>query len=436
MVVLVIIAIIIGIAVPAIKNGQSQRELANSVSFFATNLQWAMSEARKSGQRIFLGFKCGYDRSQIEAPLGRDIRDDIWEDGILYLPDNPGVRRAATGYYFVKEQPRTWGRAELTPVTAAGKAAEGTPYTYLDFLNELVAGGIPREPAYPLDVEATVLSGAPTEGAYVNRTSTPRFFYPVDLDNGSDYVSSFIGDAYLAGALDFTADPALQDNKLFCTADTQEIMLYDVFDPDPADGRVSYEAGVDHPLLSTQMVDYVLLREVNLPPSVYVYNPFRDKFLISYNSAIGSGSELYADFQSLQFLYAVNPDGAIEVWQWTYDPEPFPDNSIGGLVHGRLEKRSASPLVYYFFFVTEEVVDPENNFAIAANRRAQLSGSGRLITVWPLNGRYFVDDYAPNDTGRFIEEDDPRFDVNSPASEFGRYIQVTAYRRNFLVPHE
>ncbi|MCD6282284.1 prepilin-type N-terminal cleavage/methylation domain-containing protein [bacterium] len=433
MVVLVIIAILIGIAAPIIKNGQSQRELANSVSYFTTNLQWAMTEARKSGQRIFLGFKWDYDRNQVEAPLGFGVGDDMWGTGSLLVPDNPGIRRVATGYYLVKEQPRSWGADTTGLVLASARPMEGTPYTYLDFLNDLNAGYNPPEPLYPLDIDATIASGAPTQGSFVNRKSTPRFFYPIDLDTGGTYIGSFLGNAYAAGALNFPASVGLQDNKLFCIADTEEISTFDVMDLDPMDGVVTYEVGVDHPMLIEQMVDYVLLREVDFAPSVYAYNPYQDKFLVSFDSSAGSSADMYADFQSLQFLYAINPDGRIEVWQWTYDPEPFPDGSITGLIHGRLTKRPSSPLVYYFFFVTEEVIDPENGFAIKPTRRAQNSGSGRLVTLWPINGRYFVDDYAPNDYGHYIANNDDRLNISDPASGFGDYIQVTAYRRNFLV---
>ncbi len=435
MVVLVIVAILIGIAAPIIKNGQSQRELANSVSYFTTNLQWAMTEARKSGQRIFLGFKWDYDRGQLEAPLGYDVSDDMRASGSLLVPDNPGIRRVATGYYLVKEQPRSWGSDISGLVPGSARPAESTPYTYLDFLNDLSDPTTPNpaEPLYPLNKDATIASGAPTQGSYVNRTSTPKFFYPIDLDTGSTYAASYLGYAYVAGALNFPSDVGLQDNKLFCTMDTEEISLLDVTDPDPMDGKVTYEVGVDHPLLVEQMVDYVLLREVDLPPSVYAYNPYQNKFLVSYDSGIGPSANIYADFQALQFLYAINPDGRIEVWHWTYDPEPFPDGATGGLIHGRLEKRPTAPLVYYFFFVTEEVVDPENNFAVKPTRRAQNTGSGRIVTLWPINGRYFVDDYAPNDYGRRIDPSDERLDVNNAASGYGDYIQVTAYRRNFLV---
>ena len=93
MVVLVIIAILMAISVPVIKNGQSQRELANSVAYMSTNLQWAMAEARKSGQTIYMGFKWRYDRNQIEAPLDYDVNSDSPLDG--GPPDNPGIARVA-----------------------------------------------------------------------------------------------------------------------------------------------------------------------------------------------------------------------------------------------------------------------------------------------------------------------------------------------------
>ena len=432
MVVLVIIAILMAISVPVIKNGQSQRELANSVAYMSTNLQWAMAEARKSGQTIYMGFKWRYDRNQIEAPLDYDVNSDSPLDG--GPPDNPGIARVATGYYFVKEQPRTWAQPDPSQPATPGRPAAGTPYTYLDFLNEFNAGNAPREPIYPLDVAATNESMMPTQGSMVNATSTPKFFYPMDLDSSVAYANNFLGYAYQTGALSFPTDAALQDNKLFCTADLAEIQSYDVVDPDPTDGRVTYEPGLDHPKLIEQIVDYILLREVDFPESVYVYNPYKNKFVVSYSSGQGPGSEVYADFQSLQYLYAINPDGRIEVCQWAYGPEPFPDGSTDTLVHGHIERRPSAPLVYYYFFVTEEVVDAENGWRIQSNRRAQAQGSARLLTVWPLNGRYYTTDYAPNDVGKYVADDSPKLDIDDAESGFGRYTPVTAYRRNFLVP--
>jgi prepilin-type N-terminal cleavage/methylation domain-containing protein len=426
MVVLVIIAILLAITVPVIKNGQSQRELANSVAYMSTNFQWAMSEARKSGQTVYMGFKWRYDRNQIEAPLNYNVNSDSPLDG--GPPDNPGVARVATGYYFVKEQPRTWSHPDPTLPVPAGQPGGGAPYTYLDFLNEFNAGNAPREPLYPIDVAATNESLMPTQGSMVNATSTPEFFYPMDLNSSNTYASNFLGYAYQTGALNFPTDATLQDNKLFCTANLAEIQSYDW------NGNGKYDPGLDHPMLIEQMVDYILLREVDFPESVYVYNPYQDKFVVSYSSVQGPGSEVYGDFQSLQYLYAINPDGTVEVSQWAYGPEPFPDGTAATLVHGHVERRPSAPLVYYFFFATEEVVDPENGWRIQSNRRAQASSSARLLTIWPLNGRYFTIDYTPNDVSRYIEDDSPKLDVDDAASGFGRYTPVTAYRRNFLVP--
>lgn len=434
MVVLVIIAIIVGVAVPTIKNGQSQRELANSVGLFATNVQFAMTEARKSGQRVFLGFKYGYDQSQIEAPLGYATSDSMYASGGLIVPDNPGVRRVATGYYIVKESPRTW--PDLTVTGSGAKAkAEGAPYTYLDFLNELNDGLEPKEPVYPFDKDKTSESGANTLGSFVNRTSTPKYFYPINLDEGTTYSGSYLGNSYQTGVLSFRVDAGLQDNKIFCTNDAEEIQTYDQTD-DPDDGVITYEPGIDHPSLTMQMTDYVLLKELDFNPSVYAMNPYQDKFMVQYDSTVGTSSEVYADFQSLQFIYCFNPDGTVEVYEWTYDPEPFPDGSTGpaaGLVHGRLQKRPCAPDIIYYFFVTDEVLDPEHNYGIKYTRRSQNAASGRLFAIWPLNGRFYVDDYTPNDYGQTLDNWQQKLDVSNAASGFGQYIPVYAYRRNFLV---
>ncbi len=434
MVVLVIIAIIIGVAIPSIKNGQSQRELANSVGLFATNVQYAMTEARKSGQRVFLGFKYAYDQSQIEAPLGYAPSDSMYASGSLIVPDNPGVRRIAAGYYIVKESLRTWPEATVIAASEYVKA-EGSPYTYLDFLNELDLGRNPKEPVYPINLDKTSASGANTQGSFVNRTSTPKFFYPINLDTGTTYNGSYLGNAFQTGVLSFRVDAGLQDNKLFCTNDAEEIQTYDVA-YDPNDDVLTYEPGIDHPKLSEQITDYVLLKELDFAPSVYAMNPYQDKFLVQYDSTVGASSEVYADFQSLQFIYCFNPDGSVELFEWTYDPEPFPDGSTGpsaGLVHGRLQKRPCAPDIIYFFFVTEEVIDPERNYSIKYARRSQNTASGRLFAIWPLNGRFYVDDYAPNDYGQTLDGWQQKLDISNAASGFGQYIPVYAYRRNFLV---
>jgi len=397
LVVMAIIALIMVLAVPALRSNQSQRQMVGATSGFITNIQWAMNQARKSGNYIYLAFKYSYDAQELlghELPAGYADRfertDNTWSGGVFRPPDNPGIRRVATGYYFIEERGRTW---PAPPPGSVYPVPEGTPYTYLDFLNDLDAGLNPPEPQYPIDVEATAAAGGATSGSYVNRTSVPALFYSLDMQSDPiTYSAAYLGDAYLGGSINFSS-PMYQSCKIFDVADTEEILTYDV-DNHLVNGLRVYDIGVDHPRLNEQIKDYVLLREVNLPESVYIVNPWKNLFPVS------DSPRAYADYQSLQFIYRIGPDGSFRVYQWTYDPEPFPDGSVAGMVHGRLELRQSVPDFFYFFFAIEEAVDPEARFDIAVNRRAQNEDSGRVVTVWPLNSRVLVDPYAPNDSTR------------------------------------
>jgi len=71
---------------------------------------------------------------------------------------------------------------------------------------------------------------------------------------------------------------------------------------------------------------------------------------------------------------------------------------------------------------------------IADSTIAGVEGSGRVVTLWPLVGKYYVDAYAPNDRQFFIPDSDPRLDISTAASGYGRYISSYGYRRNFLTP--
>jgi len=415
LVVLLIIALAISIAVPAIMGGRNQRVLVASASRLSSDIQWAMTEAKKSGTNIYLAFKYDFSRDEIlgheAGPAGTvfDRDDPTYLNGRFRPPDNPGVQRIATGYYLVQEQPRFWSTPQVPSgnIPSLELPAEATPYTYLDFLNELDkflsdpnTFFAPKEPQYPFDPGKTAARGGAVSGSNVNRASVPRIFYPLAMDSpSSTYYASFIGDAFESGSLDLSL-PERQPNKVFCVADRDEILLYDRYDPSPADGVRTYEPGVDHPRLIEQIYDYILLREVDLPKGVYLINPWKNLF------PVGENPRVYADFQFLQFIYRISPDGSFRVYEWTYDPEPFPDNTTTGLVHGHLSLRLSTPDFIYFFLIIDEVVNPEENFNIMDTRRAQNEDSGRVITVWPLNSRVTIDPYAPNDSSRPMTPDD------------------------------
>jgi len=404
LVVMVIVALIMVLAVPALRSTQSERYMVGAASAFATNIQWAMNQARKSGNPVYLVFKWGYDAQELlghELPPGYAGRfertDQTWSGGVFRPPDNCGIRRVATGYSFIEERGRTW------PAPAPGvinPVPEGTPYTYLDFLNELDAGLNPPEPQYPIEVDATAAAGGATSGSYVNRTSVPKFFYPLDVQTTpTTYTAAYLGDAYLSGSLDFSL-PGYQSCKIFDVADTEVILSYEV-DNHLVNGLRVYDLGVDHPRLNEQIKDYILLREAKLPESVYLMNPWKNLFPVS------ELPRAYADYQVLQHIYKIGPDGSFRVYQWTYDPEAFPDGSWAGLVHGALDLRQSLPDFYYFFFAIEEAVDPQDHFNVAANRRAQHENAGRVVWVWPLNSRVRVDPYAPNDSTQPLLTTDP-----------------------------
>ncbi len=414
LVVLVIVALILSIAVPSILSSRSQRVLVASSTRFMTDLQWAMGEAQKSGVNYFLVFKFDFDPNEIlghEAGFNTFQRDeDTWIGGSYRPPDNPGVRRIATGYLIIKESPRYWSVPNQVSgnVVVPALPAEGTPFTYLDFLNELdkynadpINYPAPVEPQYPIDVMATGAIGAPVSGPYVNRNSVPLLFYPLRLSTPSQYQSAYLGDAVIQGSLDFSA-PEFQANKVFCVADTEEILAYDRVDSNASDGQRTYEPGYDHPRLNEQIQDYVLVREVDLPEGIYFVNPWKNLFPVSADRS------RYADFQFIQFLYRIAPDGSFRVYEWTYSPEAFPNGDTGlnaGLVHGRADLRLTTPDFIYFFLTVEEAIDAELGFVIKETRRAQMDDYGRVITIWPLNGRVTIDAYAPNDSNAPLNPD-------------------------------
>lgn len=420
LVVLVVIGIVLSIAVPSLLSGRSQRVLVASSSRFYTDLQWAIGEAQKSGNNFYLAFKWDFDQDELlghRDDLGNasdrssfDRQADTWFGNSFYPPDNPGVRRVATGYYIIKEAPRFWsvpaqpGNAPITELPA-----EGTPYTYLDFLNELdkhqndPSYPAPLEPQYPFSLSRTREVGGQVSGPFVNRNSVPKLFYPLKMSTNSTYAQAFIGDQFASGDITFFSNPELQANKVFCVADAEEILLYDRVDPNPNDGVRTYEPNEDHPRLNDQIYDYVLVRDVDLPEGIYLINPWKNLYPVALDRSD------YADFQFIQFIYRIGSDGSFRLYEWTYSPEPFPDGSNGvnaGLVHGTLQLRLSSPEFFYFFFTTEEVVSPEDHYDIKDTRRAQMRDFGRVITVWPLNSRLVADPYAPNDSNAPIIPED------------------------------
>lgn len=429
--VLVVIAIMLAIALPAMFSNRNQRKLIGVVDDFTADVRWARTQAAKDGNTVYLIFKSQFDAGQIEPPVGRVIGDAMsYADpndptGTTYVhpPSNPGVARVATGYSFVEGRKRYHGPPRLIQ-----DPAEGSPYTYLDFLNEVDAGLNPLEPVYPKAV------GEPATGFNINRLSKPMFFYPTDIESGGSYgAATFLGLQFMQGVTSTYQLPARQGVKIFCTTDYQELQAMSVSGATVNNRRV-YIAGTDHPMLADQVVDYFVIKQKDVPTGVYIMNPWKDSFVIE-NSG-GPANYQYYDFQYLQYIFGFEPDGSINLYQWTYDPELFPSTSPGSnneLVHGRLEPRTSIPEVRTLFFVTEDTVEFSGTAAaIAENRASQLSGNGRSVSFWPLNGKYSVDEYTPNDRRYYLTDADNRLDFTLDATTNHSIWSSWAYKRNFL----
>lgn len=429
--VLVVIAILLAIALPAMLTNRNQRKLVGVVGDFISDVQWARTQAAKDGNPVYLVFKGQFDAGQIEPPVGKAIGDPMtFSDpndptGTVYIhpPDNPGVGRVATGYAFVEARKRYHG-----PPRLAADPAEGTPYTYLDILNDVDAGLTPLEPVYPK------APGEPGSGFSINRLSKPEFFYPTDLEGGGSYgAASYLGLQFMQGVTSTYQLPGRQATKIFCTTDYQELLAMNASGAKINNRRV-YVAGVDHPMLNDQVVDYFVIKEKTVPTGVYIMNPWKDEFVIE-NSG-GPNNYQYFDFQYLQFIFGFEPDGSINLYQWTYDPELFPATSSGDngqLVHGRLEPRTSIPETRTLFFVTEDAVEFSGTAArIAESRAAQLSGNGRSVSFWPLNGKYTVDEYTPNDRRYYLDDSDQRLNINADVTSNHSWWMSSAFKRNFL----
>jgi len=64
-----------------------------------------------------------------------------------------------------------------------------------------------------------------------------------------------------------------------------------------------------------------------------------------------------------------------------------------------------------------------------------------MFCFWPLNGKYYVSDYTPNDGARRISEDDPRLNLSynydgtgDETDQMPLVAREYGYSQNFLVP--
>ncbi len=501
MVVIVIISILLAVAVKGFVGQQPQRELIASIDSFANDLRWAHSQAAKTGNNIYLAFVYDYDPNQIIPPFDFNSLapvapgTEIWDSGIAVPPDNPGIKRTCKGYIVVEARPRyhqgpppNRGAANISDFLFSEWGAigvdgdqfakpKGSPYTYRDYLGDLwmaqFVGGYktPLEPIYPLNDELTneLLRGRglARDDSNINRESVPEVFYPFVLyGNPSSSLtyqsaSGYAGTGFqtaLANIVDnpnsaynFFTRQDIQGCKVFNQASRAEILLYNA---DYSSESVAaagfgtieaqtYDQGIDHPKMNDQIVDYVMIYKRTLPEHVFFMNPSTCKYQVRWNS--NTGIEEWQDFQFLQFIIGISPQGRMMQHQWGFSPEYFPVPDPGNpqnpnpndseLVHGNLQLRSGIPELRTVFLITDEVVEFTGPSAIVAdNAAANREGNGRIYTYWPLSGKYYIESYTPNDRQFRIPVGDPRLDEADSQSGFGRYIPHYGYQRDYLNP--
>jgi prepilin-type N-terminal cleavage/methylation domain-containing protein len=480
LVVMVIIALLMAIAVKSYVAQIPQREVVGAVDTFSNDLRWVRTQAAKSGNFVYLAFKYDYDPNQIEPPFGGNVGDRIWGTGVAVPPDNPGISRACRGYVIVEARPRyhqgpppdsirnnasmssqflfsEWGAPGVDPKPS------GSVYTYKDYLDDLwmAEEGYPGqyrrplEPIYPKDEAATnkLLSDnvIARDDANINRDSVPEIFYPFmlygDPSSSTTYQSNsgYMADEYQTALQNsdlifFRAD-YLQSCKLFDSCSRSEIISYNAnyqneFTTTQSGfvyAQQKYDLG-DHPrLFNSAIIDHVTIYKREFSDSVYLMNPYKSKFLVEWDST--SNYENWQDFQYLQFVLCVDPDGRLAWYDWSYAPDTDDYFLAASMLHGSLELRDDTPRLRSLFVVAEDAVDFVGESAfIADSVKAGLEGNGRMVTLWPLVGKYYVDTYAPNDREFYIADYDSRLDISNAASGFGRYISSYGYRRNFLTP--
>lgn len=470
LVVMLVFAILMSIAVPSLIASQPERNLAAAGDTFANDFNYCRAKAESTGNNVYLAFEFETDPNQIEGYWDSTIADPGAPvdspslNGTTYInPANPGVSRVAKAYYIVEERPRFHDNG--TP----DDDSDDSPYTYLDWLDEYdrwAATGLnyPVEPMFPYDLEETYEYGVlpdPTLQAF-NAIAAPLSAYPQEMRQGSENTSFEQRFRFLPAELDGAAgwrDGELNDQqyKIFCVADELEILGYDQnpdgegfvlgndvprsYDPVPGGTTGAYSGSLgDHPRLRDQVVDYVLLKRVELPDHCYFLNPWKSTWVVGWEDPNDDDNPDYYEYQEmqfLQFLWKFKSDGEVALAEWGYDPEPFPSGSYGDLCHGSVLERSGVPVARMMWMVIEECLDFGANTAISradiiGNKKANMPSSGRMFCFWPLNGKYYVSDYTPNDSERQIAHDSPLLNVNYDGAEMA--MREFGYGQNFLEP--
>lgn len=478
LVVLLIFAVLIAIAVPSLVANQPERNLASGGENFTNQISYCRTKAEATQNNIYLAFETRFDDNQVQ---GHDVDNpfsDYTNPSSAYNytnPPNPGVARVANSYIIVEERPRYVSIALYDDLGTPGvdnlrlqeqygdtlpnlikvRSIGAQPYTYLDWLNDYDAwnagnGPYPVEPQFPYSRRGT-LGGDPTTGAF-NDAATPLLIYPqVMINSPGSYsppgtASLFTRSYNWAGAA--VSD---QQHKIFCVASEAEILAYDqtVVAGEPR----TYDPLNDHPRLQDQVVDYIVLKRLEMPDQVWFVNPWKNTWLTGWEQQGTGVSRQYEDMQFLQYMWTFKPNGEMVMSDWTYTPEPFPDGSYDGLVHGNLEERKGPPTPHMMWMTIEEAVNfgSGSTYAdamVANNRKTDEIAAGRVFVFWPLNGKYLVDDYAPDDGARYIDTTGAldtgkaqylnlKYDMGGSGTETDQSLAVArefGYGQNFLVP--
>jgi len=470
LVVLLIFAIMIAITVPSLVSSLPERNLAASGDIFANDINYARAKAESTGNTVYLGFITTPDQSQIEANKDGNANDvsptsvNPMVGGTYRNPANPGIGRTAKEYFIVEARPR------FKEISDTGGQVIGTePYTYLDWLNDYDAfdsgnAPYPVEPLFPEDAGETarLLGGYPDRSlGEFNAFAAPLDMYPQQMrDDNGDLVARFRNEPYGSDSWASGDSSSRQRNaqmKVFCVADEQQILAYDATPTNPRE----YDPLEDHPRLQDQVIDYVLLKRVALPEHVWFTNPWRSQWVVGWEDLDAGGGSTFRDYdvrdmQFLQYMYSFKPDGTVAQASWGYDPEPFPSTSSSGaytdLVYGQVVEKNSAPGVYMMWMALEECL----NFSagetyqtiggtglgakagLLSNKKSNASGAGRQFSLWSLNGKYYVDEYAPNDHGkRLINMDYLDYNYSSGSEETDQMPLVareTGYNQNFLMP--
>ena len=471
LVVLVIMGILAAIVVPSLISGQPQRNLSAGGERFASDIRYCRGKAEASGHDIYLGFIYSPYQGQVDA--GLDANGDAIDpaatagasnNAYFDNPANPGVARTCTEYYVVEDRPRMLrvdaaGRNEsepdFNPATAYGRN-KTVPMTYLDWLNwydawnngNNYANGAampyPVEPQFPYRRAQTQAAGVfpdPKAGPF-NDIAVPLVAYPQFMRGAAaNYVANFtyadptsmaspVAGAWSAG------DPDDQQFKVFCVADQAEILSYDDGAIDAATNKRFYDSSRDHPRLNQQVQDYILLKRVVLPSHAYFLNPWRSEWVVGYEGQPNNRKYVVKTAGFLQYLWNFKPTGQVTLASWGYEPQSFPPGAANGfssLVHGNIKQIDNLPTIRPMWMVVDECLDfaqPEQ-FAFGGNnyssdisvlrnaKKANLTASGRMFMLWPMNGKYYVDEYTPNDATRARSKDDVLLDMTFYASGGG-----------------